>query len=52
MTLSAGHIGPMDADITAMLAAVGADSLDDLMAESPAGGDSDARFLKAGRRYQ
>ena len=28
------HIGPMDADITAMLAAVGADSLDDLMAES------------------
>ena len=28
------HIGPTDADITAMLAAVGADSLDDLMAES------------------
>ena len=28
------HIGPTDADITAMLAAVGADSLDDLMAEA------------------
>ena len=28
------HIGPTDADITAMLAAVGADSLDDLMSES------------------
>ncbi|MYI63826.1 MAG: aminomethyl-transferring glycine dehydrogenase [Gemmatimonadetes bacterium] len=28
------HIGPTDADIIAMLAAVGADSLDDLMAES------------------
>ncbi len=28
------HIGPTDADITAMLAAVGADSLDSLMAES------------------
>ena len=28
------HIGPTDADIAAMLAAVGADSLDDLMAEA------------------
>ena len=28
------HIGPTAADVTAMLAAVGADSLDDLMAES------------------
>ena len=28
------HIGPTDADVAAMLAAVGADSLDDLMAES------------------
>ena len=28
------HIGPADADIAAMLAAVGADSLDDLMAEA------------------
>ena len=28
------HIGPTDADIAAMLAAVEADSLDDLMAEA------------------
>ena len=46
------HIGPTAADVAAMLAAVGADSLDDLMAESLTSGDSNARSLSARKRHQ